>query len=88
MKVKLIKLEIVDNDWQDTYNTYLLVNPNASKLATLKQMVEHRFDTDGLTDEEIAEKENFCDNIWDRITDFINENFVVLEMDETYEIAY
>ena len=88
MKVKLVKLEIVDDAWEDTYNTYVLVNPDKDKLAKLKQMVEGRWDTDGLTDEEIAEKEDFCDNIWDRIESFITENFVVLDIDENYEIAY
>lgn len=88
MKAKLVNLEIVDNAWEDTYNIYVLVNPDESKLAELKQMVETRFDTDGLTDEEIAAKEDLCDNIWDRIADFITKNFVVLSIDETYEVLY
>lgn len=88
MKTKIVRLEINDDAWQDTIFTYMLINPNEEKFAELKHMIEHRFDTDGLTDEEIAEKENFRDFIWDRVDEFIKANFIVLDIDETYEILY
>ena len=91
MKPKLVKLEIVDTDVEfenPILASCFLVNPDKNKLAELKYMIEHRFDTDGLTDEEIAAKEEFCDFIWDTVEKFINDNFVVLEVDEFYEIEY
>ena len=91
MKLKIVRLEIVDNDEQfdnSLLTTYLLVNPDWVKLVELKYVIEHRFDTDGLTDEEIAAKEEFCDNIWRDIELFIRDNFVVLPVDETYVIEY
>jgi hypothetical protein len=92
--MKIVKLDIVDNDfdWRccddKALNTYYLIDPDETKLAELKNMIEHRFDTDGLTDEEIEAKEKFCDFIWDEVEKFINENFNTLDINETYEIAY
>ena len=91
MKLKIVKLEIRDNDISETLHTCYLINPDASKLAELKHMIEHRwiygFTTD-MTDEEIAKAEEFVDNIWDNVGKFIDENFVVINVEETYEIAY
>ncbi len=92
--MKIVRLDIVDNDfdWRccddKVLNTYYLIDPDETKLAELKNMIEHRFDTDGLTDEEIEAKEKFCDFIWDEVEKFINENFNTLDINETYEIAY
>jgi hypothetical protein len=91
MKPKIVRLEIVDTDVEfktPLLDAYLLVNPDREKLAELKHMIEHRFDTDGLTDEEIEAKQNFCDDIWGNIERFINENFIVLHLDEIYDIEY
>lgn len=91
MKLKIVELEIKDNDIDEVLNTYYLVNPDGSKLAKLKHMIEHRFDyqtAENLSDEAIEIAENICDNIWEIIIDFVNDNFVVLDVDETYEIAY
>jgi hypothetical protein len=88
MKPKIVKLAIQDEEIRDTY---YLVNPDKDKLAELKNMIEHRFDyqyADNLTDEEIGKAEQFCDNIWEEIDKFIVNNFVVLTIDEIYEIAY
>lgn len=92
--MKIVKLDIVDNDFDSRYcedkvlRTYYLTDPDETKLAELKNMIEHRFDTDGLTDEEIEAREKFCDFIWDTVDEFINDNFATLDIDETYEIAY
>ena len=91
MTPRIVKLDIMDNDVaydNRLLDTYVLINPDENKLAELKQMIETRFDTDGLTDKEIRAKETFRDNIWFRIDEFIAKNFVVLNIDETYEIAY
>lgn len=91
MTPKIVRLDIMDNDVaydKRLLDTYYLVNPSDIKLDALKNAIEHRFDTFGLTDEEIKAKEEFCDNIWFRIDEFIEKNFVVLNIDETYEIAY
>lgn len=89
MIAKIVKLDIVDNDLDDrVLCTYLLLNPNGTKLAELKHMIERRFDTDGLTDEEIEAREVFRDFIWDKVDAFITEHFVEIDIDETYEIAY
>ena len=91
MTPKIVRLEIVDTDVEfetPLLDTYLLVNPDKDKLAELKHMIEHRFDFDGLTDEEIEANEKFCDDIWGNIERFIVKNFIVLNIDETYEIEY
>ncbi len=88
MKQKLVRLDFVDNALDELLDNYVLVDPDENKLAELKQMVETRWDTDGLTDEEIAAKDELCDNIWERIEQFIAENFIVLDISETYEIWY
>jgi hypothetical protein len=91
MTPKIVRLEIVDTDVEfktPLLDAYLLVNPDRDKLAELKHMIEHRFDTDGLTDEEIEANEKFRDDIWGNIARFINENFIVLDLDEIYEIEY
>ena len=89
--MKIVKLEIVDND--TSYNerlleTFYLTDPDETKLAELKRMIEHRFDYDGLTDEEIEKVEEMCDDIWGYIYGYIEDNFATLDIDETYEIAY
>ena len=91
MKAKIVKLEIKDNDTaypMRILDTYLLLNPDKTKLAELKHMIEHRFDMDGLTDEEIEAREEFCDFIWGKVDKFITDNFIVLNIDKTYEISY
>lgn len=95
MKTKIVKLEIKDTDLLSSYEcpsgileTFYLIDPDETKLAELKNMIEHRFDYKDMTDEEIEKIEEFCDNIWSNIYDFIKDNFVTLNIDETYEIAY
>lgn len=84
----IVKLEIKDEEICDTC---YLVNPNKDKLAELKHMVEHRFDymcDENITDEEFDKAEELVSNIWEAIYLFISANFVTLDIDETYEIAY
>jgi hypothetical protein len=98
MKLKIVKLEIKDYDLvgiveypNGVLDTKYLINPDENKLAELKHMIEHRFDyqfDDTFTAEEIFKAEKFCDSIWHNIDKFIEENFVVLDIDETYKIAY
>ena len=90
MKVKIVKLEIIDAD-EGIQDSYLLLAPDKTKLAELKRIVENRFDyqyDEDITDEEFKMAEAVCDNIWDIIDTFVNDNFIVLEVDEVYEIAY
>ena len=94
----IVKVEIKDNDIfgmsdypNGVLDTYYLVDPNKDKLAILKNMVEHRFDymsAENLTNEEFEKAEELNSNIWDAIDLFINTHFTVLNIDETYEIAY
>jgi hypothetical protein len=88
MKLKIVELEIKDEEMCDTY---YLVNPNKDKLTELKHMVEHRFDymyKEDILDEEFDKAEELVNNIWEAIDLFISANFVVLDIDEVYEIAY
>jgi energy-converting hydrogenase A subunit M len=41
-----------------------------------------------ITDEEFDKAEELSNNIWDAIDLFISSNFVTLDIEETYEIAY
>lgn len=93
----IVEVTIVDPDWADSENLngvlgrYLLVNPDEDKLKTLKQMIENRFDYQNdktISNEEIEKAENFCDNIWDHIGVFIEENFISLDVDREFEIQY
>ena len=92
MKLRVVKLEIIDYDNGGTIlHECDLVNPDMKKLAELKEMIENRFEymyEDGLSDEDIRKAEEFRDFIWDKVHEFIAENFVVLKTDQTYEISY
>ena len=94
MKPKIVRLEIIDTDVEfdkPLLSVYHLLNPDKNKLEELKHMVEHRSDAmydENASDEEIRQAEEFCDAIWDNIDGFINENFVTLDIEETYEIEY
>lgn len=92
MKLNIIRLEIIDYDANsEILLEYDLVNPDRKKLAELKHMIEHRSDAlfdENATDEDIIRAEQFNDNIWENVEKYIAENFVVLPINETYEIAY
>ena len=74
-KDQIVKLEFFDPDWDDNVDgrpgvveVYYLKNPDETKLAELKEKVEHRFDAmqkDDITDDELAAAEEFVDNIYD-----------------------
>lgn len=92
MKLQIVKLEIIDYDANGEILLELdLINPDRKKLAELKQMIEHRNDAlfdENATDEEIVAREEFNDFVWDKVFEFIAENFVVIDISTTYEIAY
>ena len=98
MKTRIVKLDIKDNDIvgitdypNGVLDTYYLVNPSKSKLEELQHMIEHRTDylyDETLTDEEYARAAEIDENIWEAIDLFVSANFIVLDIDETYEIAY
>lgn len=75
--MRIVKVEIVDNDDTGGLETYYLVNPGRTNLNVLKHMIEHRFDA----------ALDFCDNIWDEVSHFINANFTTIEV-ENFEIEY
>lgn len=88
MKLKIVELIIKDEEIQDAY---YLANPNKSKLDELKHMIEHRHDymfDDNITDEEFDKAEELANNIWEAIDLFISSSFIVLDIEEIYEIAY
>ena len=88
MKLKIVQLVIKDDEIQDSR---YLINPDKNKLEELKYMIEHRFDyqfEDTLSDEEIEKAENFCNAIWGHVERFIEQNFIIFDIDEIYEIDY
>ena len=89
---EIVKLEFRDPDWDEgVLQTYYLEEPDEEKLAELKNRVENRFENmqrDDVTDEELKAAEDFIDNIWTRIDEFINENFKVIKIDKKYTINY
>lgn len=91
MKLKIVELNITDNEMNETLCTHYLVNPDKKKLAELKHMVEHRHDymfEENISDEEFEKAEELVGNIWEAIDFFISTNFVVLDIEEIYEIEY
>ena len=58
----------------------------------VKQIVEHRRDFEDkfeeLSDEEYQKLDEFADSIWDYIEDFIEKNFTVIKIDDTFNISY
>ena len=97
MKPKIVELVIKDYELigDVTYpngilDTYYLINPDKEKLEKLKHIVEHRHDYlyEDLTDEAFDIAEEISNNIWDAIDLFINANFIVLDIEEAYEIQY
>jgi hypothetical protein len=92
--MEVVRVNIVDNYMEYGENpilkTFYLVNPNQEALSTLKRMIEDRFDyqyDDNISDEEIEAAENFNDNIWNHIYDFVEEHFEQLDIIE-YHIEY
>lgn len=95
MKAKIIKLEFVDKDvdiGEDSIQQqYYLLNPNKEKLQELKSLVENRFDymsNDNLTDEQYLKAQELVDNIWEAIDLFVSANFIVLDIEDSFEINY
>lgn len=98
IKLKIVQLNITDFDLigsrecsDGVLATYYLINPDEAKLEELENTVAHRcdyMDDENLTDEEYAKAEMLHDCIWGYISEFIDENFITLDIDETYEIAY
>ena len=97
-KDKIVEVVIRDPDWDENESypdgvlaTHYLVNPDREKLEQLKLMIERRFDysfREDVSAEEIAEAEKFLDNVWDNIAKFIEENFVSLNISDTFTISY
>jgi hypothetical protein len=92
--MEVVRVNIVDNYMEYGENpilkTFYLVNPNQEALSTLKRMIEDRFDyqyDDDISDEEIEAAENFNDNIWNHIYDFVEEHFEQIDIIE-YHIEY
>jgi hypothetical protein len=92
--MEVVRVNIVDNYMEYGENpilkTFYLVNPNQEALSTLKRMIEDRFDyqyDDNISDEEIEAAENFNDNIWNHIYDFVEEHFEQIDIIE-YHIEY
>lgn len=93
MKLKLVKLEIKDNELPATkklLKTYYLLNPNNKKLEELKHLIEHRNDYmfEDSNNEEILREKKIAENIWDVIESFIEIHFIVLNINDVYEIEY
>lgn len=100
IQLKIIDNELSDfrdESYHESYpngllRSYLLVNPNEDKLKELKQIVEHRRDFEDnfeeLSDEEYQKLDEFADSIWDYIEDFIEKNFTVIKIDDTFDISY
>lgn len=95
MQVKYVKVDIIDREVDVGENpiqqTYTLMNPNMNKLKQLKYLIENRhnykFDKN-LSKQDIQKCEEFCDNVWENIDTFVQENFVTIDIDEVYEIKY
>lgn len=78
---KFVRLDVIDDElthYDERFlHTAYLVNPDEEKLEFLKSKIEHRYDEDG--------DEDFKD--FSKIWDFINENFVTLNI-ETFNIYW
>lgn len=93
MKAKIVKLEFVDKDVDVGENSiqqqYYLLNPDKEKLQELKSLVENRFDymsNDNLTDEQYLKAQELDNNIWEAIDLFVEVNFVVLDIENSFTI--
>ena len=92
--MEIVRVNIVDNYMEHgedpILKTFYLLNPNQEALGKLKQMIENRFDyqfDDDISNEEIKAAEEFNDNIWNNIYDFVEANFEQLDIHEC-EIEY
>ena len=92
--MEITKVNIVDgcleHGEEHIMKTFYLLNPNKDKLYELKQLIEERFDyqfEDDISDEEIKAAEEFNDDIWNHIYDFVEKNFQQLDICE-YTINY
>lgn len=78
---KYIRVDIVDNDngYHDEriMDTYILVNPDESKLKELQILLENR-----------SEEENEFYDDYGSIYDYIKKNFEVLNIEKTIEIEW
>lgn len=92
-KDKIVRVDIVDEeDFEERIqDSFYLVNPDREKLAELKSMIENRFEylyDDTLSDKEREKAEKFCENVWDDINKFVDDNFEQIVVDELFEIDY
>lgn len=95
---KIVKLEFYDPDWdcnvshrRGVVEAYYLKNPDEVKLERLKKMVEQRYDVFSILDlseEERKNAEEFCNNIWEHIDNYIKENFEIVDIDSSFVINY
>jgi hypothetical protein len=79
---EIVKLQFHDadiNEKDGILKTYYLVNPDREKLIELRDMVENRFDDENYDDR---------DGYWDKIDEFVQQNFSAIEIADTFIIEY
>ena len=92
--MKIVRVDFKDNsifDGTPILETYYLINPNKDKLQELKEMVETRFDYEYINDlpnEAYHRMREIADDPWYAIDTFVKENFVILDIDEVFDINY
>jgi hypothetical protein len=78
---KLTEIQITTPNGE-ILGSYTVKNAKEEDLEKLKNMIETRFDFEGLTNEEIAKRVEINDAIWYHINTFIDANFERVEVEK------
>lgn len=77
MKDRIVRLDIADSDegYTDLLGTFYLINPDTEKLNWFKAKMASRFD------DEMNDIENPFSDTFDRVYEFIENNFETVEIE-------
>ena len=80
---EIVRLQFHDadiNEKNGILKTYYLIAPDRAKLVELRNMVENRFDNADYNDDDME--------YWDKIEEFVQQNFSTIEISDTFVIEY